>query len=299
MSGARPPISICVGTTAGWPAIEPCVRSFIDDARRVGGEILIADGSGRPPPDDPDVASAVTWMTCEEQSVFWLVDANVRRARGDVVALTEDHCTARPGWVDAILRAHAEYPDAAAIGGAIENEETGTSALRWASHLMTQGAHMAPLANGPSRHIANEANISYKRWALADIEPHPLGFMTIRHTRSLADRGEQLVNDDRIVIDHHESLGATATAVIHFDDGRTVAGFRRRQMGTGDWVRLAGAPILPLYRSARVVRNAAAKGYGGTALKALPWLLVLEYAHGVGELIGYVAGAGRSPYGLR
>jgi hypothetical protein len=299
MTTARPPISICVGTTAGWPAIEPCIRSFLEEARSVSAEILVADGSGHPPPDAPEITSAVTWTSFDERSVFHLVAANVRQARGDVVALTEDHCTARPGWVAAMLRAHGEYPDAAAIGGAIENEATGTSPLRWASHLMTQGAHMAPLANGPAAHIANEANISYKRWALAAVEPHPLGFMTIRHTRALADRGEQLVNDDRIVVDHHESLGPTATTVIHFDDGRTVAGFRRRRMGIGDWIRIAGSPVLPLYRTARVLRNAAAKGRRQTAVKALPWLLVLEYAHGVGELIGYVRGAGRSPYGLR
>lgn len=299
MTPAAPPISICVGTTTGWPGIEPCVRSFLDEARAVGAEVLIADGSGRPPPDDPEVAAAVTWVSHNARSVFRLVDHNVRHARGEVVALTEDHCTARPGWVAAMLRAHAEYPQAAAIGGAIENAPTEQSPLRWASHLMTQGAHMAPLANGPATHIANEANISYKRWALAEIDPHPLGFMTIRHTRALADRGELLVNDDRIVIDHHESLDARATAVIHFDDGRTIAGFRRRRMGQGDWLRLIGAPLLPIYRTGRVVRNGVAKGRGATVLTALPWLVALEYCHGAGEFVGYLFGAGRSPYGLR
>lgn len=295
----RPPISICVGTSAGWPAIEACLRSFLDEAREVGGEVLIADGSGRPPPDDPSVIAGVTWQMIDESSVFRLVSSNVSHASGDVVALTEDHCTARPGWVRAMLRAHAEYPAAAAIGGAIENDVSGTTPLRWASHFMTQGAHMAPLANGPAPNIANEANISYKRWALRDVEPHPLGFMTIRHTSALAERGELLVNDDRIVVDHHESLSPRATAVIHFDDGRTVAGYRRRRMGRGDWLRLIAAPLLPPYRAARVVRHAVAKGYGAEVLSALPWLVALEYCHGAGEFVGYLRGAGRSPYGLR
>lgn len=299
MSPRNPPISICVGTAVGWPEIEPCLRSFVGEARAVGGEVIIADGSGGPDPDDPAIRDGVTWLRSDEKSVFRLVDANVRMASGDVVALTEDHCTARPGWVAAILRAHAEYPKAAAIGGAIENGAEGRGPLRWASHLMTQGSHMAPLANGPSRRIANEANVSFKRWALADFEKHPLGFMTIGHTRALADHGELLVNDDRIVVDHHESLGPRATAVIHFDDGRTVAGFRRRHMRSGDWLRLAGTPLLPLYRTGRVVRNAIVKGHGRRLLTALPWLVVLEYCHAIGEAIGYLRGAGRSPYGLR
>jgi hypothetical protein len=299
VTDARPRISICVGTTMGWPAVEPCLRSFLGEARAAEAEILVADGSGRPPPDDPEIAAAVTWRSIPGESIFRLVETNVRNATGDIVALTEDHCTVRPGWVPSILRAHAEFPQAAAIGGAIENPRTGGSRLLWASHLMTQGAHMAPLANGPSARTGNEANISFKRWALADVDRDPIGFLTIRHARALADRGEMLVNDDRIVVDHHESLGVRATAVVHFDDGRTIAGFRRSGMGRGDWLRMVGAPLLPLYRTARVVRSTVAKGRAGTALTALPWLIVLEYSHAAGEFIGYLRGAGRSPHGLR
>jgi hypothetical protein len=298
MTTARPSLSICVGTAAGWPAIEPCIRSFLDDARSSGSQVLIADGSGRPPPDDPEILAAVTWRTYDEKSVFRLVQFNLSEAVGEIVALMEDHCTARPGWIAGIVRAHREHPEAAAIGGAIENGTTA-SPLEWASYLMTQGAHMAPLRNGPAIRIANEANISFKRAALAGFLEDPMGFMTIRVTRTMADRGEILVNDDRIVVDHHERLGSRATAVIHFDDGRTISGFRRRRMARGDWLRLLAAPLLPLYRTARVVRNAVVRGRGGTVAAALPWILVLEYCHEGGEVAGYIAGPGRSPYGLR
>ena len=298
MNQARPTLSICVGTTSGWPAIEPCIRSFLDDARAAGAEVLIADGSGCGLPDDPTILEGVTWRQYDEASVFRLVAENIKDASGEIVALMEDHCTARPGWVKAILRAHEQYPLAAAVGGSIENGTPG-GGLEWASYLMTQGAHMAPLANGPTRRIANEADISFKRSALDDIEDHPLGFMTIRHSRALADAGELLVNDDRIQVDHFESLGPRATMIIHFDDGRTISGFRRRTMATGDWLRLAAAPLLPLYRTTRVVRNAVSKGRATTVVAALPWLVVLEYCHGAGEFIGYLLGPGRSPYGLR
>jgi hypothetical protein len=298
MTASEPVLSICVATAAGWPAIEPCLRSFVADARATGSEVLVADGSGRPLPDDPEIVAAVTWRTYDEKSVFGLVQLNLAAAAGQIVALIEDHCTARPGWIAGILRAHTEHLEAAAIGGAIENGTTANT-LEWASYLMTQGAHMAPLSNGPSTRVANEANISFKRNALAGLLDDPMGFMTIRATRALADRGALLVNDDRIVVDHHERLGTRATAVIHFDDGRTISGFRRRRMAGGDWLRLLGAPALPLYRTARVVRNAVTKGRAGTVASALPWILLLEYCHEAGELAGYVAGPGRSPYGLR
>lgn len=295
----RPRLSICVGTAVGWPEIEPCVRSFVEQGRAAAAEILVADGSGRPPPSDAAITSAVTWLPFQEKSVFRLVMEAIRRARGEVIALTEDHCTARPGWVEAILQAHREYPHAAAVGGAIENGADGHSRLRWASHLMTQGAHMSPLPNGPARRIANEANVSFKRWALEEIEENPIGFMTIRHTRALGERGDVLVNDDRIVVDHHEHLDPRATAAIHFDDGRTVAAFRRHRMQAGDWLRLVTTPILPIYRTARVVKQAWQRQRGRTAINSLPWLITLEYCHGAGEFMGYLFGPGRSPYGLR
>lgn len=291
-------LSVCVATTAGWPAIEPCLRSFLDEARAAGAEILVADGSGRPPPDDPAIAEQVDWHADAGASIFRLLRTNLERATGEIVATTEDHCTVRPGWVAGILRAHEEYPDAVAVGGTIENG-TDTTQLQWASYLMTQGAHMGPLRNGPAPRIANEADISFKRRALADLGDELLGFLTIGHTRRLADRGELLVNDDRIVVDHYETLDARSTAVIHFDDGRTISGFRRRKMAASDWLRLVGAPVLPLYRVARVVRVARAKGRTRTALSALPWLLLLAYCHEAGEFVGYLAGPGQSPYGLR
>jgi hypothetical protein len=158
---------------------------------------------------------------------------------------------------------------------------------------------MAPLQNGPVERITGEANVSFKDWALGGIDEHPLGFLTLAHLGSLGAQGQLIVNDDRIVVDHHESLDAGATALIHFDDGRTIAGFRRTSMKQGDWLRLLTSPVLPLYRTARVVRTAITRGHGRTVIRALPWLLVLEYAHEAGEVAGYLLGPGRSPYGLR
>jgi len=115
---------------------------------------------------------------------------------------------------------HSTYPASAiespnisaGFNHSIENGTPGCR-LEWASYLMTQGAHMAPLRNGPATRVANEADISFKRWALEDVEDDPLGFMTIRHLRALADSGALMVNDDRIQVNHNESLSPRATAV--------------------------------------------------------------------------------------
>lgn len=43
---STPPISIAASSGQGWPLIERFVRSFEAAAARVGGEVVIADGSG-------------------------------------------------------------------------------------------------------------------------------------------------------------------------------------------------------------------------------------------------------------
>ena len=81
--------------------------------------------------------------------------------------------------------------------------------------------------------------------------------MTIRQSRALADRGELLVNDDRIVRSTTTSRsGPRATVVIHFDDGRTISGLRRRHDGAR---RLAAAA-----RRRRSCRSIALHGWSAT-----------------------------------
>ena len=85
------------------------------DAEAAGAEIVVADGSARRTADGDEVGPAVRWIKAEGASVFELFAIALRAARGDVVALTEDHAIPRPGWIPAVLRAHAEHPEAAAM----------------------------------------------------------------------------------------------------------------------------------------------------------------------------------------
>ena len=299
MSRPRPTLSICIGTAAGWPAIEPCVRSFLDDAQEVGAEVLIADGSGRPAPDDPSVLEGVTWNTYAEASVFRLVGENIGAASGGHRRPDGRPLHGPTGLGRRRSCGHTTStrrpPRSVA---AIENGTPG-GPLEWASYLMTQGAHMAPLQNGPTTRIANEADISFKRWALEDVEDHPLGFMTIRHSRSLADRA----NSSSTTTASGRPLRIARARARRWSSTSTTDGRSPASVG-GRWLRGTGSgssrhPFCPLYRGARVVRNAVSKGRSATVLTALPWLIVLEYCHGVGEFAGYVLGPGRSPYGLR
>jgi hypothetical protein len=233
--------------------------------------------------------------------VFALYSLALREVRGEVVALTEDHAIPRPGWIPAIIQAHAAHPEAAAIGGAIENGSTG-SLLDWASYFSAQGPHMAPLGDTEVSFTTNEANVSYKRWAVEQLDDNDgLGFMAILHNRRLAESGAVLRVDDRMVVDHSETIGFRGQTSIHFHNGRSIAGFRRsRGMKSEEWLRMAVSLALPWWRTGRAVRTGLAKGrLRGKVLASAPWILWLELAQGLGHLVGYATGAGGSPRHLR
>ena len=299
--GGLPPLSVVVGTTEGWPYVKRVLDAIRGDAEALGVELIFVDGSGNPAPPLEDVGRQVRWLTSNADSVFKLYTQGLREARGEVIATTEDHAIPRPGWCAAILRAHAEHPEAAAIGGAIENG-SGHSLVDWASYFITQGPHMAPLGNRQVSMTTNEANVSYKRWAVAELDDNDgLGFMAILHNKRLAAQGAILRVDDRMVVDHLEAVGLRATSSLHFHNGRSISGFvRRNGMTREHWLRAAAALLLPIYRTGRAVRVGMGKGrMRGRLLASVPIALWLDYCGAAGHLIGYVAGEGESPGHLR
>jgi hypothetical protein len=296
-----PLLSVAIATGEGWPYVRDLIAAIRPDAEAAGAEIVVADGSSNTPPTTDDVGPVVRWIKSEGASVFELFSIALRASRGEVVALTEDHAIPRPGWVAAVIRAHELHPEAAAIGGAIENGST-FGLIEWASYFTTQGPHMAPLGNRVVPMTTNEANVSYKGSVIAEVDPDEgLGFMAILYNRRLAEQGRILRVDDRIVVDHFETIGFSWTTSIHFHNGRTISGFRReRGMTREDYVRVATSLMLPAWRTMRVLRVGWAKGRLRRELvAAAPFALWLEYVQAVGHLTGYVAGPGGSPRHLR
>ena len=296
-----PLLSVAIATGEGWPYVRDLIKTIRPDVEAAGAEIVVADGSFNEPPPANEVGPAVRWIKDEDGTVFELFAIALRASRGEIVALTEDHTIPRQGWVNAVIRAHGEHPEASAIGGAIENGST-FGLIEWASYFTTQGPHMSPLGNREVPMTTNEANVSYKGGVIADVDPDEgLGFMAILYNRRLAEAGHILRVDDRIVVDHFETIGFSWTTSIHFHNGRTISGFRReRGMTREDYFRVATSMMLPAWRTLRVLRTGWAKGrLRRQLLTSAPFALWLEYVQALGHLTGYVAGPGGSPDHLR
>jgi hypothetical protein len=296
------PITALIATIRGWPDARRAVELIGPQVLEAGGEFIVGDASGKEPPTAAELgamAPVVRWLSLPGQSVFQVRLAGYRAARGEIVAITEDHVEVAPDWIQRILDAHRRWPNAGAIGGAVYNR-TDEKLVDWAAFFLTQGPHMAPLANGVAPRISGPANVSYKRRVLerlgGDEEQGIIDFLELPQ----ALEGEDLVADDSIKVWHSQSQGLVGTSRAEFDNGRTIAGYRRRSMTRGDWLRIAGAPVLPAYRAVRAIRIVRAKempeGMSSARMaQVLPAHLWFQYCAMAGELLGYAAGPGDSP----
>ena len=296
------PITALIATIRGWPDARAAVCRIAPQVAAAGGEFIVVDASAKPAPSAADIGpggEAVRWLALPGQSVFQMRLAGYRAARGEVIAITEDHVEVAPDWIARILAAHAQYPDAGAIGGAVFNK-TNDKLVDWAAFFLTQGPFMPPLHNGVAPRISGPANVSYKRRVLerlgGDAEQGVIDFLELPS----ALEGEDLVADDSIRVWHSQSQGLLGTSRAEFDNGRTIAGYRRRKMTRGDWLRILSSPVLPSYRAVRQMRIVRGKDLqeGMSAARmaqALPAHIWFQYCAIAGELLGYAAGPGESP----
>ncbi len=298
--GERPRLTVLVATTRRWPELESCLEALHDQAQSVGAEILVADGSGAGLSSDAQRRyPAVRLLRRPGATVFQLRARSLEASRGEVVAITEDHCRVAPDWCRRILEAHERWPDAAVIGGVVENGADRTL-LDWASFLLVNGSVLPPVRKGERPPVALQANVSYKRRILPCRLPDE-GRLEWMFHRDLRRAGETLLCDDAIRCVHVQSLGIAGTCRIHFDDGRTLAWFRRREIGRIERIgRLVAAPAMP---PALLVRALLPHlGHSRRCwrfLLALPWLAVLVCCRTAGAVAGFVAGPGKSPQRIR
>lgn len=296
----KPTLSIIVAARDPWPALRDCLHALHPQAMATGAEIVVAASDPRAlPPDAHDAYPQVRWLEQTAGSVFTLRALALAHVRADLVAITEDHAWVAPDWCRRIIEAHAAHPEAAAIGGVVENGATDTP-LDWASFFISNGPFMPPVATGVTTSISLQANVSYKRRTLATDIP-TMGLMQMTFNRDLAAAGATMITDDRLLVYHVQALGWREHSAAHFHNGRSIAAFRLATMPASMRpVRALGCLVLPLVMLARTVRTVGAKRRHGRALLAsLPPMIWLLCCHALGELCGYVAGPGDSPGRVR
>jgi hypothetical protein len=290
-----PAISIVMSVQEPWPAARRALDALHAQAAAADGEIVLGIATRAAlPPDAADRYPCARVVEVPGASVFRLRAAALAECRAPIVALTEDHAYVDVDWCRRVLAAHAEHPEAAAIGGVVENGATRTLADR-IGFLIANGPFLPPVRGGTDAAISQQANVSYKRAALPTATT-PLGFMVHTFHEELRARGGVLRADPRLVAFHVQELPLAGHMAGHFHNGRSIAAFRAERM-TPWWraVRAAGCLVLPAVMLGRTVRTVWPKRrFRGSLVAGLPLMTWLLCCHSAGELLGYLAGPGTS-----
>ncbi len=288
---AAPVISVLLPTTQPWPELSSALAALLVQTDAPPFEVLVLDGHGgalAAPPQDP----SVRWLRSPGADTFELRAAGIGAARGTIVAVSEDHCIAPPGWLAAIAAAHRADPAVAVLGVVANHPDSAMTAMDRANFILTfAGQNSSRLETG-GRRLPVPTNVSFKRAALPSANPPPEE-LEYRWMARLNAAGAFGIASS-VILQHRQRWGK-ATPAIHLASGRSFGA----SVHDAPWMhRLhwwVGLPLLPA-RLAKLVTRDLLSGAGGAppTLADAFCLGVLVLANICGQVLGAVTGAGGS-----
>lgn len=221
----------------------------------------------------------------------------VRRARGKVVALIEDHAYPAPGWVEAVISAHRGPWKAIGYVVTVANPDSWVSR---AGSLTEYGRTMHPAPRREAARLPGH-NVSYNREALLSLDGDLEWLLgnDLEMGRAFAEREMRMLIEPTAIVAHEffSRIGHVAASNPVF--GRVLGSSRARAWSrTRRWVWGLGTPLTaPIVRVSRILRELRrrhARELWRAVPGALPVLVVASTAGAIGEAIGYVAGPGNA-----
>jgi hypothetical protein len=279
---------VVIAVREGLAEIAAVLEALVPAAKATGAEVLVAGELGAAQPPDP----SVRLLDVPTADIYALRRRALEEARGEVLAIGEDHAVPRPDWCTAVIRAHAEHPEAAAVAGCLVNATDATLAGR-ANFLAFAASWQPPMPVLPGDRPPPSSALSFKREALAEIGSRPTGWFEASLIPSLFEAG-RMVADDRIVVDHFQDNGSLWSIRNAYDSARASYGYERPRLSSPERRELARWTIANIPgRLRREAREAA----GDAALPAVDSALIslIATAAGVGGSLGALLGPGRSP----
>ena len=216
-------------------------------------------------------------------------------ARGEIVALLEDHEWPNQHWAASVVAAHRD--DFAAIGGAIENGVDRP--LNWAVYYCDFSRYQNPVPSGESP-FASDANVTYKRAVLEGIRSvwEPSFREVVVHAALVSQGRKVALRREIVVYQNRRRLQFAAAVSERFVWGRSFAMTRGMLLGTRRRIVYAAlSPLLPAILLSRMARNAWGRGHFGRFLTAIPIIVLLVTVWSIGEGAGYLTAPARDNSG--
>lgn len=217
------------------------------------------------------------------------------RAKGDVVAVIEDHCVPDRNWLATI---HSRMADSRCrvLGGPVEN--AATRRLRdWAAFLTEYAGAIRAAGREEAISQLPGNNVAYRRELVPGLcETLDRGLWESFYHAELGRRGISLSYDPNMVVLHRRSFDLIYFVRQRFYFSRSFAQMRNQGLGALGRAKYAiGSFILPpllLWRGLATLRR---KGrYVGLYLVCLPLITLYVTVGTLGEMTGYAFGGGDS-----
>ncbi|MFC1993396.1 hypothetical protein ACFLV3_06305 [Chloroflexota bacterium] len=246
--------------------------------------------------DETELACFHSWQVVEIgpiKSIARGFVAGIRRSHAPVVALTEDHSFPEANWAQILIAAHQQ--PWAAVGPGIKNGNPNTM-ISWADFYASYSEWSPPVSSGLVRHLPGH-NSSYKRNVLLAYGEQLDILMQAESVlyRHLKARGYQLWLESNTYTLHSNFTSWTHWIRAQYHTGRQFAAtwaqpwsWLRRLLFT---IGSPGIPWLRLWRIQKHIRRAHADVF---FICLLPMLLAGLLVNGLGQMVGYAAGAGDS-----
>lgn len=290
-----PELSVVVPSVNGLGDLIGCLEALDRLRDSVRLEILVVDRIGGAVAET--VARRFPQVTLipvpAATTIPQMRDTAFRLARGEAVAVIEDHVIVPPQWGTQLLGALREGHDV--VGGPIENAATARL-LDWATFLCEYSACLPPLPPGPAEWLPGN-NVVYRRTLLdryrSVIEEG--GWENRLHDAIRAD-GIPLICRPDIVVGHKKHFGFGEYLSQRYLYARSYAGARVARASGGKRIAYGLAAFLlpPLLLLRTLQRVIAKRVPRGLVLKSLPLIGIFVLAWGWGEVVGYWFGAGGS-----
>jgi hypothetical protein len=294
-----PAMSIVLATPGDFSTIAMTVRYLRRQTIASRIElVIVARGSDALSAEEGALQDFWGWQLVEVGEIGSVGGANaagVRNARGPVIAFAEDHCFPEPGWAEALLESYGG-DEVAAVGPVFRNANPGTL-VSWCDFVIGYGPWMDPTIRDDQPFLAGH-NSSYRRAVLLELDDRleaALEAETVLHGE-LRRRGYRLLVQARARAAHANFAKLRSWLPVQYHCGRVYAARRATHWGRARRTAYAcGSPLIPVVRLVRALGQLRRAARPRPSVPRLMPLLGLGLAvDGVGQLLGYLAGAGGS-----